>query len=56
MKELVKPIKLEKQWKSTELYNECGYNNCGIYNGKTNCQYNDCGTYNSSTEVDDILF
>ena len=57
MKELVKPTKLEKQWQSTELYNECGYNSCGVANDKTICGYNTCGGINSnSSEEDDILF
>jgi hypothetical protein len=59
MKELVKPIKKENQFKSVELYNECPDGNyCGGANYKDNCiGGNYCGTINNnSSEEDDILF
>jgi hypothetical protein len=66
MKELVKPTKLERQWQSTQLYDECGYNNC-LYNGDSCSAVNNCGfntkgcydnscSYNCETGGDDIIF
>lgn len=56
MKELVKPIKKENQFKNVELYNECTTNYCGVTNLKTDCTYNVCGGYNAGSEEDDIIF
>ena len=57
MKELVKPIKKEDQFKNVELYGECSGNYCGTRNSKTTCTGNYCSTYNyNSSEEDDILF
>ena len=62
MKELVKPIRLEKQLQSTELYNECianycGSNFCASVNYKDFCSYNHCwGINTNSSEEYDILF